>query len=327
MNMNDYRQALDKINPRDELKTEIISQCAEKPRITHSFSKRKLAPILAAAVIGCTGLTVAATAGGTDWIKGFFSKEDIVITEDIAGFTTEISNFTYESNDIKLSPVGMIADEKTLYAMFHVDSMPEDMIIDNLCLKKAYSENYPDFSLDNIPDIGDNVYQAGSKIIEKENNIVVMLNSTEKCFKNGDTLTAELGYASESGFDVDADSQAVSKISFNITLGGIPKLDVNYDENFIAPIADVQCALESMTINPLIVQTKGLAVGNIEISGNPFQNSNLTINMKDGKAVNATISGYGGAKSLHTDWFIDEPINPENIASVYIGELCLYTAQ
>ena len=72
MNMNDYRQMLDKVTPRDGLKDEIISQCAEKPRITHSFSKRKLAPIFAAAVIGCTSVTVAFA----DEIKSLFYKKD-----------------------------------------------------------------------------------------------------------------------------------------------------------------------------------------------------------------------------------------------------------
>ena len=55
--------------------------------------------------------------------------------------------------------------------------------------------------------------------------------------------------------------------------------------------------------------------------------------MTDGTAVNATIDGYGQSLAesrkyeVNTDWSIDEPINPDNIASVYIGDLCLYTAE
>ena len=332
MNKNLYNTAMNKLTMSNECEQRIKDIVSQKPQIEVTTAKKKrsfkLAPMIAAAAVLVMSTVTVAAAGGADWIKGFFSKEDIVITDEIAGFTTEISNFTCESDVLKLSPVGMIADEKTLYAMFHIDSLDEDMTIDKLCLKKAYSENYPDFSLNTVRDVGDNVYQAGSKTIDNENNFVIMLNSTEACFKNGDTLTAELGYSSELGFDVDADAESISKINFTITLGEIPSLVVNYDENITAPIGDVNCALESMTINPLTVQTKGVIVGNIDHSGyNPFLNSNITINMNDGAVVNATISGYGGGQSLHSDWFIDEPINPDNIASVYLGDLCLYTAE
>lgn len=97
MNMNDYRQMLDKVTPRDGLKDEIISQCAEKPRITHSFSKRKLAPIFAAAVIAAaTPATIFAYEAITSKIEKTAKYENtLTIQTPVSNPISEFMNYEF----------------------------------------------------------------------------------------------------------------------------------------------------------------------------------------------------------------------------------------
>lgn len=332
MNKNLYNTAMNKLTMSQECEQRIKDIVSQKPQIEVTTSKKKrsfkLAPMIAAAAVLVMSTVTVAAAGGYDWIKGFFSKEDIVITDEIAGFTTEISNFTCESDVLKLSPVGMIADEKTLYAMFHIDSIDEDMDVNKVFINNIHSDTYPDFTAVKMGDsakVVGNVYQYGTYLNCDTNNISIKLSSVLECFKSGDTITSTFAYCSNN----DETIEDIATINFDVTLGNLPNLTVEYDEYVVVHTDKTKFYIESMTINPAEIHTIGHAIFNTEMN----KENDITLIMKNGKTVNATYTGGGGSLEGHgymtalTDWSIDEPINPDNIASVYLGDLCLYTAE
>lgn len=72
MNINDYKKAVDNYGIRPELKNEIIEKCCAESRRKIRFSRKKLIPIMAAAVIDCVSIT-AAFAGD---FSGIFKKQN-----------------------------------------------------------------------------------------------------------------------------------------------------------------------------------------------------------------------------------------------------------
>lgn len=71
MNINDYKSAAKRVEIRPECKERVIRMSVEKNNSKHRFSKRKMLPILAAAVVGC----VAVTAAMADDFMGIFKKQ------------------------------------------------------------------------------------------------------------------------------------------------------------------------------------------------------------------------------------------------------------
>lgn len=71
MNINDYRKAMEKIEINPEYKERIIESSMKKNDRKHGFSKKRMIPILAAAVVGC----VAVTAVVADDFAGIFRKQ------------------------------------------------------------------------------------------------------------------------------------------------------------------------------------------------------------------------------------------------------------
>lgn len=70
MRIEDYKKAMNKIEIREECRKEIIEMSAEKNNSGHRWSKKKIIPVMAAAVIGCTAMSVAFA----DDIISVFSK-------------------------------------------------------------------------------------------------------------------------------------------------------------------------------------------------------------------------------------------------------------
>ena len=58
MNINDYKKAVQRIEIRPELKENVI-ETSTRRSVKHSFSKKRVIPVLAAAVVGCVCITAA----------------------------------------------------------------------------------------------------------------------------------------------------------------------------------------------------------------------------------------------------------------------------
>lgn len=69
MNINDYKKAVQRIEIRPELKENVI-ETSTRRSVKHSFSKKRVIPVLAAAVVGC----VCITAAFADELRGIFVK-------------------------------------------------------------------------------------------------------------------------------------------------------------------------------------------------------------------------------------------------------------
>ncbi len=316
MNMNDYRQMLDKVTPRDGLKDEIISQCAEKPRITHSFSKRKLAPIFAAAAVLATGTVGVAAATNADWFGKLFEKENVVVTEESGKIIAGVENFTCESDKgISVTPVGVIADERTLYCVLSFDNLPSDISVDDMQIKDFYTNTIPS-AKDMLPEEQPaNVYGYNTDYGFEQNNMICQLTADYKAFNNGDTVTLKLGRYIEDIPDEEIDVT----VSFDVAFGDMRTIEVNYDETEITS----NFVPKTMQISPINIMIKGEILFS---SYMPLENIEIT--MSDNSVITACYSGGSGDDNEDKAiWKLEEPINPDNITSVYLGDLCLYTAQ
>lgn len=311
MNMNDYKQALDKISPKDELKNEIISKCGEKPRITRSFNKRKLAPILAAAVIGCTGITAAATAaGGADWFGKLFEKENVVVTEESSKLIAGVENFTCQSDKgISVTPVGVVADERTLYCVLSFDNLPNDINFKDMQVVEFYTQGSQPETLTSYD--YDYLYK---------NEFVCRITTGENSFKDGDNITLNLGrIVGETPLDTVRSTEVDATVSFDINFGDMTALEIDCSETEF----NYGFKAGRVRISPL----------NIIIEKTNFFDTELiwksiTITLNNGTVITADCDGGGGGENEYDAiWTISEPINPDKIASVYLGDLCLYTTQ
>lgn len=148
MNKTLYNTAMEKIIMSDECEARIMEAVNNAEQVTVKRHKKiRFAPVLAAAAVltTCT-VGVAAESGGFEWIRGFFTKNNFEMTNDVTDIIADINNFTCESDmGIELSPVGMIGDETTLYCMFNVESFPEDIDHERLHLNRFYTGSVPSF--------------------------------------------------------------------------------------------------------------------------------------------------------------------------------------
>lgn len=329
MNKILYNTAMDKITMSDECEKRIFAAAenavAEKKR-RKSF--RLIPVIAAAAVLVMSTVGVTAENGGFDWIRGFFTKEDFVMSSDVTALIADIENFSCESPcGIELSPVGMIADETTLYCMLNVDSLPDGMKCEDIRLSNYYTDTIP--SENNIA-LG---VEAGLRTNGySENTIELTLSTSYKAFHNGDKVSFRLVSDPDCEFDVsdDYESENYTDINFTINFGNVKSLEVNYEKYKAVEVANTKFFIETMLVTPLKISTNG---SKLFYDGIVLGSSDLKVIMKDDTVITAVLTGRtmtcDPANKVNTqqvvcDWKFESPINPDNIAAIYIRDLCLY---
>lgn len=347
MNKTLYNTAMEKITMSNECEERILDAINDTQQIAVKKRKKiRFAPVMAAAAILVTGtISVAAENGGFDWIRGFFTRDDFEMTNDVTDIVADISNFTCESDmGIELSPIGMIGDETTLYCMFNVDSFPEDIKRESLQLNRFYTDTVP-----SIHEIAEHNPKAESLLTEEdfldgfscgfstehdeENNIAIFkMETSYNAFNDGDNVTLELGIVPEIGgfYCGDPEADICATLNFDIKFGNIRTLEVNYDEYKAVEVYNTKFFIENMKITPLKVTTIGTEIVHYSMT----LNNDLTFIMKDKSIVTASHNGFNASASIKTysnivasEWTFDSPINPDNIMAVYLDELCLYSTE
>lgn len=339
MNKILYNTAMDKITMSDECEKKIIDaveNAAYEKKRRKSF---RFIPVIAAAAVLVTGtIGVAAENGGFDWIRGFFSKDDFVMSDDVTELIANIDNFSCESPcGIELSPVGMIADEHTLYCKLNADSLPEGINADDLCLSNIYTNNVP--SIDKIIEQGDtekygfqsdSLISAGWSMLSEDNAIILKFTADYNAINDGDNVNMRLAFNPARKNDKEiSETDIYADISFKIKFGDVKTLEITFEKYKANDTPEKKFFIDKMLVNPLRISTYGprLFYNGIVL------NNDLKVLMKDDTVVTAVHQGNGmsydpdnvaDTQEVISEWAFESPVNPDNIASIYIKDLCLY---
>lgn len=355
MNQKLYNTAMDRLHMSGECEERILETTEN---ITQSVSKRnkkkfRILPVLAAAAVLVTGtLTVAAESGAFDWIRGFFKDEKFEITDDIAGLVADMENFVCESpSGIEVSPIGTIAEECTIYCMLRVDSLPKGLSVEDLRLNgfstdKLLAEQNIGFPLG--VEIGASTsFGTSTTSLERnekdENTLMLTFRTSYKAFNDGDKvmirLSTERDECNFNEFEKNAGNYA--DITFNVRFGDVGFLEKNYDEYQAIEVSTDKFFIKKLTVSPMRIAIVGLNLYNDKME----KNNSIKIVLKDGSVVRAYFTGSGnmpadirtitsydlssatGARLFVGEWEIEKPINPDNISTIYIRDICLYDSE
>lgn len=339
MNKILYNTAMDKITMSDECEKRILAAAenvvAEKKR-HKSF---RLIPVIAAAAVLVTGTVgVAAENGGFDWIRGFFTKEDFDMSDDVTGLVANVENFRCESPfGIELSPVGMIADERTLYCKLNVDSLPEGVNVEDLQLGEIYTDSIPKIDeiesgvLENVGSISSDLFSSNWSTVYEDNAVIIEYNTDYNAILDGDNVKIRLTVTPEHKYGEETtEPEIYADISFDIRFGDVKTLEINYNDYKAVEVSDTKFFIEKMVVNPMKISSYGTK---LFYDGIVLGSNDLKVIMKDDTVITAKCGG----KSISCDpdnmvntqqvicyWSFESPVNPDNIAAIYIRDLCLY---
>jgi len=363
MKMNDYKNVLNRMHPRETLENEIIEKALGTEKKT--FRKRRFAPVIAVALSLCIGTLGVSAAMNYDWIKSFF-EDDFVISEDIESLVAQTSNYECWSNcGIKMSLEGVVADEQSIYCKFNIDEMPEGYNIENLFTTKFASQSFDEINSGEHSGYG--AMYDGS--INEEGKFIVSYSSDVPMFKNRDKIAIHL-----------ANFESMPKMVEFATIYDLPdfetypydlmtaenlqtydndwdnvliKFDLNFDD-----IPSLEISSEQMEIQtPQFDRIKITPFKMISSNHTTVKNCEpVKIVMKSGKHIVIENDDFSTVsyltkeekQALPTDengfhvkqykwipddavaygkqtWEFPEPINPENVAEIYIGDKCIYT--
>lgn len=337
MNKTLYNSAMNKITMSNDCENQILEAVELSNYKEKKYSKKfRIMPIIAAAtvlVIGTIG--VAAESGGFNWIKGFFNDKEIEMTEDIANLVAEVDDFSCDSpNGLEMSPVGMLADETTLYCIFNIESLPENTKAENIGLLNFYANNSDDFN--NIENFTSTSTNYSNDNYYEENRLIIKISTSEKSFHDGDKIEmlfipvedrSSPDYAYNPSKKITSDD--ATRVSFNINFENVKSLEVNYEEYTAVTTYNTKFFIDNMLVTPLKIATKGTKL----FYDGVVLNNDLKVIMNDDTVVTATWDGMGIGRDSETNydsqvvdssWSFEEPINPDNISAIYLNELCLY---
>ena len=367
MKMNDYKNVLNRMHPREGLENEIIDKCmnTEEKR----FKKRRFAPVIAVAAAVCIGTVGVSAAMNYDWIKSFF-EDDFAISEDIESLVAETSNYECYSNcGIKMSLDGVVADEQSIYCRFNIDEMPEGYDIENLYIWELASESYDVVSENDssgaatfygsVNDEGKYVvmYSVDTIDFSSNDNIAIHLYNDDEFFEfsNGKSNINTLYNQGCENYPYDLMTvENLETYNYNMDYVLI-KFDLHFDDVPVLEISSDQMKIQNDMFNKIkITPFKMITTNYTEY----HIVDDVEIVMDNGERI---VSGYSSFASfdyitdeevenlpVDTDgfhveqyqwisenvdyqfegkqvWEFKEPINPENIAEIYIGDKCIYT--
>lgn len=338
MNKNLYSTAMDKVTMSDECLGEILDNIDEVPEETAKPKKIRYIQILTAAVVFIFGsVTVAAEVGGFEWIKSFFNDEEVI--QSVYDLVTEIDDFQCESNyNVKISPIGMLGDETDLYAVFHIDNMPNN-------LKGEFLDFYVTSDHQNRLRDSEKGYGSsfGTKFDSEKNNLIIQTSSSQKVFEDGDNIKMVLNYYEyydKNNIHTEKLSLSnLAEINFTAKLGNYNSLNINYKEympDFI-PKRDYDFIFDELTVTPLSLTT----IGRSSMYATALISDGFTVVLSDGTElllrsgfscasyrdkVNAASSmeEIMNVSSYSTVVNFEEPIDPNSVTEIYLGNMLIY---
>ncbi len=344
MNKNLYNAAMDKITMSDECLGEILDNIDEiQPELTTKQHKkvRYIRIITALAVFIFGSVTVAAETGSLEWIKNIFAKE--VTVTNVYDMVTEIENFRCESDmGVELSPVGILCDEQDFYAVFHADKFPKN-------LNKEYIGYLIEDGGKYAEEYGGLSYSYTSDFDAEKNYIILKLNMAQRIFKDGENITLRVNYDEHEYNPSKAPEHRdhiilsdLARLSFTLRLGKFDSLNINYKEympEFI-PKRDYTFLFDEINITPFSLTT----IGRMNFYADALLNDGYRIVMTDGTellskdwsssshglsdsysySTSSSSSGTNAGIVYDTSWVFDEPIDPNNVAELYLGKMLIY---
>lgn len=349
MNKNLYTDTMNKIFMDENCENEILDSVnSEIPVPVKKKAKIRFVPVLAAAAIVLTCGTWAAAESSIDWFKSIFSdSSDIEITEFEEGLISEMTNFGFQSTNenISFEPVGMLADEQDVYCVIR----PVGTEIDEIHFISLYSDCF-----NQTETLGST---SSCRIDEETGNIIVAFSLTDQSFTDGHNVSIFLSNYDSAANTENQDSSAQSDIENVWTYCVNPyntnqPMDLNgftpeseydiYRIDFTAEFGDTKTVtIDSFTedtpfsIDKIVVTPLSIAAYNhLTFSGTGF-----TVVMDDGSTADsadeflgsggfayaggATVTGDMEYTSCLYEQF-SKPINPENVAQIYIDNQLVY---
>lgn len=355
MKMNDYKNVLNRMHPREGLENEIIDKCmnTEEKR----FKKRRFAPVIAVAAAVCIGTVGVSAAMNYDWIKSFF-EDDFAISEDIESLVAETSNYECYSNcGIKMSLDGVVADEQSIYCQFNIDEMPEGYNLEELQMSAVAMKNFR--WTEEIQSLGG----TGGGYLNEDGKYIIMHTWDNHYISENDSVAIHIynheqlkNYCGDreiltmyDAVDIENDGDGDATMWYGVmTPENIEKYNSNYDNiliNFDIEFSDEK--IPAVKINEDKVQHNGMysnLINDIEItpfkiicdvSATDYIDAKGKIILETGEEIDLETGSFSFEApadengNIHTqsrqDWTFSKPINPENVAEIYIGDKCIYT--
>lgn len=348
-----YCSAMKKFKMSDECVGEILDAIDEVTLDTKEKKVRhiKLIPLLTAAVVLVFGsITVAAKAGGFDWIKVFTEDDDFIISEELMEMTGEMQDFKCESNcNVKLSPLGVIATEKNLYCLFNIDENPgSDKVFyqfNNDEISDSDEIIYNCFNKVEINGSDRISYGGSSGIIKAEEAandkdvmvVTINLADGDNIFKENDRISIENMFKNED----DEQFKYRATAEFTLKFGDIKTLDIDYSKYMCddIPERDYDFMIDYITIDPLSINV----YANRYYYADAMLNDGFTIVLNDGTCMDLKECGFSALGSWTEESFnttvaerglpdieyqtssrFPKPINPDDIDEIYLGKMKIY---
>ncbi|MGN1480863.1 DUF4179 domain-containing protein [Porcipelethomonas sp.] len=143
MKMEDYKKVMDKIQIKEECRKEIIDMSIEKNNSKHRWSKKKIIPVFAVAVIGCTAMTAAfaddivsvfskanakqeITAEGADGTQHKVDKADQLNYSELENHAQTLSE-SCETDGLKVKAESAFCDGENLSVIFTAENTNPDI--------------------------------------------------------------------------------------------------------------------------------------------------------------------------------------------------------
>lgn len=243
----------------------------------------------------------------------------------------EIENFTCESDfKAEFSPVGMLCDEQDLYAIFHIDSLPENL--------KA---EFLNFDVDPTAEYVNKFSGFGSSwtsdFDKENNNVIIKIATPQRVFKEGENIIFDVfyyEYDKETGKEISS-LQHVAKMSFTLKLGKYDSLNINYKEympDFI-PERDYDFLFDEINITPFSMT----ACGRLYFYADATLSDDFKLILNDGTELYPKSGGWSSAggrtinesgelysQTYDSTIIFDYPIDPNSITSIYLGDMMIY---
>ena len=341
-NINDYKNTVSRMHAGSEFDFSGIESGTEK----RNLSGKSFFPAIAVAATLAIG-TAGAAATNFDWIRSFFHK-DIFISEDVEALAANFDNYECFSNcGIDMSLDGIIADEQSIYCQFTINEAPEGYDPGKLVIGEIASKSFNIFG-----DNNERASTAGSQI-KDGNKLILTMSSDTACLSKNDSIAIHLyneDYAvrSHSIYDLNDwkvypyDLMTKENLENNGTDYVLIKFDLNLNDNPSVKIDKGDLATDSPYDSIEITPFKMISNSVIfDDSHEPdFLKKHVRLLLEDGREIisgDISFGDHGLSAVDKTDtsdgfmvhegkqmWEFGEPINPESVKEIYVGDQLIY---